>query len=155
MPPAIFKPSLQSLAPIRKLKYIVLSADTEFTDNVLYAAVTSGSAKVVKVLLGAGINPNTDYGYQGDALIYAVRQKHKEVAEVLLDAGYQLNDISKAWAGTVSPLAVATLVDTDLPTMTATLVTHGAVIQQTLALHMATRAGHLNLMAFLLEKGQT
>ena len=132
---------------------IVLTADTEFTDNVLYAAVTSGSAKVVKALLDAGINPNTDYGYQGDPFIYAVRQKHKEVAEVILDAGYRLNDLSKAWAGTISPLAAAALVDTDLPTMTATLLAHGAVIQQTLALHTAARAGHLNVMTFLLDKG--
>ena len=131
----------------------VLSANTEFTDNVLYAAVTSGAAKVVKALLDAGINPNTDYGHQGDALFYAVRKKHKEVAEVILDAGYQLNDVSKAWAGTISPLAAAAFVDTDLPTMTATLLAHGAVIQQTLALHTAARAGHLNVMTFLLDKG--
>ena len=132
---------------------IALSANTEFADNVLNAAVTSGAAKVVKTLLDAGLNPNTDYGYQGDALIYAVRQKHREVAEVILDAGYQLNDLSKAWAGTVSPLAAAALADTDLPDMTATLLAHGAIVQQTLALHTAARAGHLNVMTFLLDKG--
>ncbi|MCJ1287076.1 Ankyrin-2 [Xylographa opegraphella] len=130
-----------------------LRTDSEFTDNLLYTAIANGSGKVVKALLDGGIDPNTDYDYLGDALIYAVRQKHKEVVEVILDAGYQLNDVSKAWAGTVSPLAAAALVDTDTPAMTEILLAHGTVIKQTLALHTAARAGNLITMTFLLDKG--
>ncbi|MCJ1386826.1 hypothetical protein MMC17_009954 [Xylographa soralifera] len=73
-----------------------LSTISEYTDDLLYTAIASGSAKVVKALLDGGIDPNTDYDYLGDALIYAVRQKHGQVVEVLLGAGYQLNDLSKA-----------------------------------------------------------
>ncbi|MCJ1390637.1 Ankyrin-2 [Xylographa bjoerkii] len=130
-----------------------LRTKSEYTDNLLYTAVTSGSAKVVKALLDGGIDPNTDYDYQGDALIYAVRHKHKEVAKVILNAGYRLNDLSKAWGGTVSPLAAAAFVDTDTPAMTDILLAHGAVIKQTLALHTAARTGNLIAMTFLLDKG--
>ncbi|MCJ1405685.1 hypothetical protein MMC11_008914 [Xylographa trunciseda] len=132
---------------------IALGTNSEYTDDLLYTAVASGSAEVVKALLDGGIDPNTDYDYLGDELIYAVRQKHGEVVKVLLDAGYQLNDVSKAWAGTVSPLAAAAMVDTDAPAMTEILLAHGAVIEQTLALHTAARTGNLIPITFLLDKG--
>lgn len=120
------------------------------TDRVAHLAVTSGSTEAYKVLLSAGLDVNTSFGYSGNALLVALRRNDQRMTSFLLSRGAEPNG-HQLLSGCYGPLAVAAYWAS--LNIVRLLVTHGARIEQSLALQLAAKAGRTDVLQYLLDKG--
>lgn len=115
--------------------------------EALIAAVKSDSASLVAEVLvrhpflRSRINePLPNYGFEAPALIAAVNHNNREMVDVLLDAGANINERSRWWAGSFGVL------DSASPELVPHLITRGAFVD----IHAAARLGMINRVRELL-----
>lgn len=66
---------------------ILIAAGTEFNRKTLYVAISEGKFNNVKLLLQAGIDPNTEYTDRHTALMIASENGDLDIVELLLEYG--------------------------------------------------------------------
>ncbi|XP_076285450.1 uncharacterized protein LOC143211554 [Lasioglossum baleicum] len=128
-------------------------ADIKEVPNILYAAVEYGSLVIVEEILKDGVDINmidsTNYG-QGKTLLHsAVRERHVEMAKLLIKYGANVN--VKASSRT-TPLADALRINNT--EMVELLLTNGADIKEDRnVLYAAVMNGYVNIVEDLLKDG--
>ena len=121
---------------------------------VIMTAARTGSMDTVKLLLAHGANVNAKESARGQtALMWAVAEKHTEVARVLVERGADVH--AHSTTGFTPLLFAAQQGDMDSARM---LLEAGAGLNEAApedgsALIVATHSGHEALALFLLEKG--
>jgi hypothetical protein len=90
-----------------------VEADSEDPVEALTAAVKANRASLVRQVLArhpslkSRINePLPNCGFEAPALIAAVNHKNREMIDVLLDAGANINERSRWWAGSFESLTL-------------------------------------------------
>ena len=128
------------------LKFHV-EANSEDPVEALIAAVKGNSASLVAGVLArhpslrSRINePLPNYGFEAPALIAAVNHNNREMVDVLLDAGANINERSRWWAGSFGVL------DSASPELVPHLITRGAFVD----IHAAARLGMIDRVRELL-----
>ena len=118
-----------------------VEAASEDAVDALTAAVKANSASLLRQVLGrhpslrSRINePLPKYGFEAPALIAAVNHKNREMIDVLLDAGANINERSRWWAGSFGVLDSA---DIELAPY---LISRGAKLD----IHAAARLGMID-----------
>ncbi|MEM6521568.1 MAG: ankyrin repeat domain-containing protein [Cyanobacteria bacterium P01_D01_bin.44] len=119
----------------------------------LIAATLAGDAAAVRSLLDAGTDPDTVY-HTNTALIYAARDGHTDIAQVLIAAGAEVNWIDGEG---VTPLILAAFKGHE--ELTKLLLAHDAditVVDQwgRTALDYALRRGEEDAIAQLIQAAQ-
>ncbi|KAI9860642.1 MAG: hypothetical protein M1813_006067 [Trichoglossum hirsutum] len=119
----------------------------------LWLAAHFGMERIVRVLLGRGVNINTKTKYGETPLHRASAEGHEAVVQVLLSKGADANARIGAW---------------QLPSLLAAKRGHGGVVKRLLEascqvnakdehgwtmLHWAAKNGHRKLVQFLIQKG--
>ena len=121
---------------------------------VLMTAARTGNVDIVKALLAHGANVNAKEGARGQtALMWAVAEKHPEVARLLID---QRADVHARSASGFTPLLFAAEqgdLDSARILLDAGADVNDAAPEDGSALIVATHSGHEALALFLLEKG--
>jgi type II secretory pathway predicted ATPase ExeA/ankyrin repeat protein len=112
-----------------------------------------GNARIVALLLTAGISPNVADSQGWTALMLAVRDNHVSIVHPLLAFGASINAKNKT-GGTALMMAAIN----NHPSMVRTLIDHGANInarnnQGWTALMYAAWKGHRTIVEALLDKG--
>jgi uncharacterized protein len=121
---------------------------------VLMAAARTGNMEIVQSLLAHGADVNAKESSRGQtALMWAVAEKHPEVARVLVDRGADVH--ARSTSGFTPLLFAAQQGDLDSARI---LLGAGANVNEAApeegsALIVATHSGHEMLALFLLEKG--
>src|SRR5690242_516858 len=145
----------QSAAMVEKL--LTAGADPNGVPSgtpVLMVAARTGNVDTVKLLLAHGANVNTKESARGQtALMWAVAEKHTEVARMLIDHGADAR--AHSTSGFTPLLFAAQQGDLDSARL---LLEAGANVNEATpeegsALVVATHSGHEALARFLLEKG--
>ena len=115
--------------------------------TALLAAVKGNSASLVAGVLArhpslrSRINePLPNYGFEAPALIAAVNHNNREMVDVLLDAGANINERSRWWPGSFGVL------DSASPEFVPHLITRGAFVD----IHAAARLGMIDRVRELL-----
>jgi ankyrin repeat protein len=129
-----------------------IEAGSEDPVEALTAAVKSDDAALVRTVLGrhpslrSSINePLPNYGFEAPAIMAAVNHDNREMVDVLLDAGANINERSRWWAGSFGVL------DSANKEMALYLISRGA----TLDIHAAARLGMIEqVRAFLADDPQ-
>jgi ankyrin repeat protein len=121
--------------PALKLHVEVSSEDPV---EALTAAIRAKNVSLVRQVLGrhtllkSRINePLPNYGFDSPAIIAAVHENSREIIDALLDAGANINERSRWWAGSFGVLDFAS------PELAAYLISRGATID----IHSAARLG--------------
>jgi ankyrin repeat protein len=124
-----------------------IEANAEDPVEALTAAVKSNDAAVVREVLArhpslrASINePLPNYGFEAPAIMAAVNHENREMVDVLLDAGANINERSRWWAGSFGVL------DSANKELALYLISRGA----TLDIHAAARLGMIEQVRALL-----
>lgn len=114
----------------------------------LTAAIKANDASLVREVLGrhpslkSHINePLPDYGFDAPALIAAVHKENREMIDVLLDAGAEINERTRWWAGSFGVL------DSASPSLADYLISRGATVD----IHAAARLGRIDRVRELLN----
>jgi ankyrin repeat protein len=118
-----------------------IEAASEDPVEALTAAVKANSASLVRDVLArhpslqSSVNePLPNYGFAAPALFAAVNHQNREMIDILLDAGANINERTRWWAGSFGVLDSA-------PTELATyLISRGAVAD----IHAAARLGMID-----------
>jgi ankyrin repeat protein len=131
--------------PALKL-HIELSSEDPM--EALVAAIKSNDAAIVRKTLlrhpslRAHINePLPNYGFEAPAIIAAVNLENIDMIDALLDAGANINERSRWWAGSFGVL------DSASPALATYLISRGA----TLDIHAAARLGMIERVRELLR----
>jgi ankyrin repeat protein len=131
--------------PALKL-HIEVSAEDPL--EALSAAVKSNNAALVRDVLarhtslGADINqPLPNYSFDVPAIFAAVQKGDREIIDALLDAGANINERSRWWAGSFGVL------DTASPQLAEYLISRGATVD----IHAAARLGMIDRVRELLN----
>lgn len=103
-------------------------------------AAYHGSIEAFQLLMSAGLDINNRYGFAGDALICAIRTNQLSIVEFLLDNGASLT-YENLLHYQFTPMAVAAMLSS--PEMISLLVSWGAPISNSLALHRAAAIGNI------------
>jgi ankyrin repeat protein len=118
-----------------------VEAGSEDPVEALTAAVKANSASLVREVLArhpslrSSINePLPNYGFQAPAIIAAVNHGNREMIDVLLNAGANINERSRWWAGSFGVL------DATSTELAPYLISRGA----TLDIHAAARLGMID-----------
>ena len=117
----------------------------------LLAAAALGDVATITRLLDTGISPNAPDPFGWTPLRFAVRYGQKDATTLLLARGAQLYTDPKE-RGTMLSIAA----ERDDPEMAAYLLDHGAANLANdgpFALTVAARAGHIETVRFLLDRG--
>lgn len=73
-----------------------VNASTRFGDTPLLQAIEHGSEILVRLFLRHDANVNYRKGVNGDnALHHAVRNSHRDIVQILLDAGAEVNSVTR------------------------------------------------------------
>ena len=130
--------------PALKLR---LEAGSEEPVQALTAAVKSNDAALVRQVLDrhpslrSRINePLPNYGFDAPALVAAVNHNNREMVDVLLDAGANINERTRWWAGSFGVL------DSAQGELATYLISRGATID----IHSAARLGMIDRVRELL-----
>ncbi len=126
-------------------------------DEAFLAAVKAGDVAAVAQCLDAGADPDTKDWAGWSALAWAALLLETEVAAQLIDAGADIEHLSKGGKNSGRPLMMAAKKYGGLETVTL-LVARGADVNGTdqfgrTALWMAARYGRLETIDFLLANG--
>jgi len=131
--------------PALKLHIQIASEDAV---EALTAAVRANNAALVRNVLArhaslrAKINePLPKYGFDAPALFAAVNHDNREMVDVLLDAGANVNERTRWWAGSFGVL------DSAKPELAQYLITRGANVD----IHAAARLGMIHRVRELLD----
>jgi ankyrin repeat protein len=118
-----------------------IEAASEDPVEALTAAVKANSASLVRDVLArhpslkSGINePLPNYGFAAPALFAAVNHQNREMIDLLLDAGANINERTRWWAGSFGVL------DSAPPELASYLISRGAVVD----IHAAARLGMID-----------
>lgn len=118
-----------------------VDAGSEDPVQALTAAVKANSASLVREVLArhpslrSSINePLPNYGYHAPAIIAAVNHGNREMIDALLDAGANINERSRWWAGSFGVLDAASA------ELAPYLISRGAVLD----IHAAARLGMIS-----------
>lgn len=124
-----------------------LEANSEDPVQALTAALKSNEASLVKSVLGrhpslkSQINePLPGYGFDAPAILAAVQHNNRDIVDLLLEAGANINERSRWWAGGFGVL------DSADPEMAAYLISRGATVD----IHAAARLGIIERVRELL-----
>ena len=124
--------------PTLKLHIDVTSEDPV---EALTAAIRGNDASLVRDVLArhpqlkSCINePLPDYCFDAPAIIAAVHKENRDVIDALLDAGANINERSRWWAGSYGVL------DSANPQLAAYLISRGAIVD----IHAAARLGMID-----------
>lgn len=116
--------------------------------EALTAAIKADNAPLVREVLARHpslkllINePLPDYGFDAPALLAAVHQENREMVEVILDAGANINERTRWWAGSFGVL------DSASADLAEYLISRGAIID----IHAAARLGRIDRVRELLN----
>jgi len=130
--------------PALKLHIEVDSADSI---EALTAAIKADNATLVRAVLSrhpslrSRINePLPNYGFDAPAIIAAVHKQNREMIDALLDAGANVNERTRWWAGSFGVL------DSASPELAAYLISRGATVD----IHAAARLGMIDRVRELL-----
>lgn len=130
--------------PALKLHIGVSSEDPV---EALTAAIKANSASLVRDILArhpslkARINePLPSYGFDAPAIIAAVHKENREIIDALLDAGANINERTRWWAGSFGVL------DSASPQLAEYLIARGATVD----IHAAARLGMIDRVRELL-----
>lgn len=129
----------------------ISSDDQEELDWSLIAAVQDGEADEVESLLSAGASPNAiDSDDKWNPIHYAARDGYKEIVELLLDRGSEVDP--KTTSGS-TPLSLAA--GSGFSGIVELLIDHGASIDTVdrLGRKPIHRAKNVDVMKLLLERG--
>jgi ankyrin repeat protein len=125
-----------------------IEANSEDAVEALTAAVKSNDAALVRDVLArhpglrARLNePLPNYGFEAPAIMAAVNHENREMVDVLLDAGANINERSRWWAGSFGVL------DSANKELALYLISRGA----TLDIHAAARLGMIEQVRELLD----
>jgi ankyrin repeat protein len=126
-----------------------IEAASEEPVEALTAAVKANSASLVGEVLNrhpslrARINePLPNYGFDAPALFAAVNHENREMVDVLLDRGANINERTRWWAGSFGVL------DTASPELAPYLISRGAIVD----IHAAARLGMIDRVRELLAR---
>lgn len=130
------------------LKFNVEAA-SEDPVEALTAALKANDASLVRDVLGrhpslkSRINePLPGYGFDAPAIIAAVNHNNLEIIDLLLDAGANINERSRWWAGSFGVL------DSAGPELADYLISRGAIVD----IHAAARLGMIDRLRELLAQ---
>jgi ankyrin repeat protein len=130
--------------PALKLHIELASADPV---EALTAAIKSDNAGLVREVLARypslreRINePLPNYGFDAAAIIAAVHKENREIVDALLDAGANINERTRWWAGGFGVL------DSASPELADYLISRGAIVD----IHAASRLGMIDRVRELL-----
>jgi hypothetical protein len=125
-----------------------VEAASEDAVEALTAAVKANSAPLVRKVLArhpslrSRLNePLPNYGFDAPALIAAVNHKNREMIDVLLDAGANINERTRWWAGSFGVL------DSAGGELASYLISRGATVD----IHAAAQLGMINRVRELLQ----
>lgn len=117
--------------------------------EALTAAVKANSASLVAETLArypalrSRLNePLPNYGFQAPALFAAVNHNNREMVDVLLEAGANINERTRWWAGSFGVL------DSASSDLSSYLISRGAVVD----IHAAARLGMIDRLRELLAR---
>jgi len=126
---------------------LTLEASSENPVEALTAALKSNDASLVRKVLArhpslkTQINdPLPGYGFDAPAIIAAVHHNNREIIDILLDAGANINERSRWWAGSFGVL------DSAGSELAAYLISRGAIVD----IHAAARLGMIDRVRELL-----
>jgi ankyrin repeat protein len=125
--------SLEAVKALVEAGADVNAAEPRRGQTALLWAAVEGHADVVDYLIGRGANFKTRLGSGFTPFLLAAREGKREVLEVLLRAGVDVNEY------------------TEIPPKSARVP--GGPRPGTTALHLAVTAGHFELAAWLLDQG--
>ncbi len=132
--------------PALKL-HIELASDDPV--EALTAAIKTNNASLVREVLvrnpslKSRINePLPNYGFDAPAIIAAVHKENREIIDALLDAGANINERTRWWAGSFGVL------DSASPKLADYLISRGAVVD----IHAAARLGRIDRVRELLAQ---
>jgi ankyrin repeat protein len=115
--------------------------------EALTTAIKSNDASLVRDVLArhsslkARINePLPNYGFDAPAIIAAVHKENREIIDALLDAGANINERTRWWAGSFGVL------DSASPKLADYLISRGATVD----IHAAARLGKIDRVRELL-----
>ena len=120
------------------------------TKPLATAALLKGSVAMYQALLTAGLDIHADFHYSADALTVAVYKGDVELTSFVLSAGADVHS-DRLWSYQYGPMAIAGLFA--LVEILRVLVSHGATIENSLAIHTASRAGRIDVIQYLLDEG--
>lgn len=129
----------------------ISSDDQEELDWSLIAAVQDGAADEVESLLSAGASPNAiDSDDEWNPIHYAARDGYKEIVELLLDRG---SDVDPKTTSGSTPLSLAA--GSGFSGIVELLIDHGASIDTVdrLGRKPIHRAKNVDVLKLLLERG--
>ena len=139
-----------------EVREALLSAGAMDLWTPLHEAAAQGSTKQIAELLNAGANPNAPDATRFTPLHHAARHGHAEVVAALIDAGANLNVPS---AGAMSEVAQRLVGQFVFAMFAPFMVLAGAdgdvdtIDGEWTPLHLATRYGHAEVVAVLLNAG--
>jgi ankyrin repeat protein len=108
------------------------------------------SVPMYRALLAAGLDVNADFHHAGDALTRAVFRNDLEMVSLVLSLGADLHS-DRLWGYRYGPMAISGLfASIDIYRL---MISYGAVVKGSLALHIACRAGRIDLVQHLLDEG--
>ena len=120
------------------------------TAHLACVALDRHSVPMYKGLLDAGLDVNADFHHSGDALTRAVMKNDLELTSLVLSVGADLHS-DRLWGYMYGPMAIgAQFASIDIYRL---MISYGAAIKGSLALHRACRAGRIDLVQYLLDEG--
>lgn len=124
-----------------------IDASSEDAVEALTAAIKGNDASLVRAVLAQHStlksridDPLPNYGFDAPAIIAAVHKENRDVVDALLDAGANINERTRWWAGGFGVL------DSASPAFAAYLISRGAIVD----IHAAARLGMIDRIRELL-----
>ncbi|KAF4622410.1 hypothetical protein D9613_009570 [Agrocybe pediades] len=127
----------------------LLNSGFNVSPDVILAASTSESTEVFQAMMDRGWNINQSAGHTGDALSHAAAADRTDLTRFLLSHGADPNRNERAGMWTALDLAVMHA----SPATAQLLIEHGAHVQNTNALIIATQYGRIDMLELLLDNG--
>lgn len=125
-----------------------IELNSEDAVEALTAAIRANDAKSVREVLTRHASlrdrinePLPNYGFDAPAIIAAVNQDNREIVDALLDAGANINERTRWWAGSFGVL------DSANPDLAEYLISRGATVD----IHAAARLGKIDTVRELLR----
>jgi hypothetical protein len=120
------------------------------TAKLACVALDRRSVPMYKALLAAGLDVNADFHHSGDALTRAVLRNDLEMTSLVLSVGADLHS-DRLWGYVFGPMAIGgQFASIDIHRL---MISYGAAIKGSLALHVACRVGRIDLVQYLLDEG--